>query len=387
MRRVKVMEKINIVLSSDNQYVQHLVVTLSSMFENTQHAGQIKINIIDGGIDNSNKQFLQSLINRYHSEIHFLKINNDILKNVVVNGHISEATYYRILIPTLFSSMVSKIIYLDCDLVIRHDIFDLWNTDIGQYSLGAVKVNDYYLHNELGIPQSASYFNAGILIMNISKWKKENHIPKVLDFISKYPEKLRAWDQDALNGVLYNDWYQIDYRWNLCSQVFQLDYQTAGFSDLDVFEKTKGDPAIVHFTTGSKPWHYLNNHPYKAEYFKYLDISGYPYQKFREKEFLLSAKIALFGTGENARRITEKLKMLSLEVSFYVDNNQEKWNTKFLGKPVVSPDELLAKDESLFVIIASQYHREIGEQLIAMGFREHENFLRDISMDGRIHRY
>ena len=30
------------------------------------------------------------------------------------------------------------------------------------------------------------------------------------------------------------------------------------------------DPFIIHYTNSSKPWDYMNDHPYKSEYWKYL---------------------------------------------------------------------------------------------------------------------
>ncbi|MNI45910.1 General stress protein A [compost metagenome] len=160
--------------------------------------------------------------------------------------------------------------------------------------------------------------------------------------------------------------------------MFSLDYKAAGFTSETEFNQVKNNPAILHFTTGSKPWHYLNLHPFKEEYFKYLDCSLFPYIKFSEKDFLDSTGVVVFGTGKYAEQITDRLQLLGIEIAYYTDNNTEKWGSYFFGKIIKKPSALL-DDTPKFIIIASQYHSEIANQLKSMGLKEHCHFLKDIS--------
>lgn len=154
-------QKINIVFATDNNYVQHLAATITSIFMNTNHSSNMVINIIDGGISEENKIYLNNLVSKFNSEICYKNIDPSLLGKVVINGHITEATYYRILIPSLFHDDVKKVLYLDCDIIVRDDISKLWNIDIKNYALGAVKLYEFRDHNRLQIPPDASYFNAG----------------------------------------------------------------------------------------------------------------------------------------------------------------------------------------------------------------------------------
>lgn len=370
--------KINIIFASDNHYIQHLATALTSLFENTAHSNKIVINIIDGGISKENKIFLKQLVERYDSILQFKKINNNILKGLVINGHITEATYYRILIPSLFGEDVTKAIYLDCDIIVCADIIDFWIQDIRSFALGAIRFYEFNGQALLGIPREASYFNAGVLLMNLEKWRENNISSKVLDFIAKYPERLISWDQDALNGVLYNDWVEIDMKWNLRSQLFEYDYIKAGLPSEEEFNELKRNPSIVHFTTASKPWHYLNNHPFKADYFYYLNKSGYNYEKYPEKSVILSKDIVLFGAGNKAIETTKELSEYDLVPSFYVDNDTNKWGTIFEGKEVKNPNCLTENRDKTLIIIASQYMEEIKEQLNKMGLLENQHYVKEI---------
>lgn len=369
--------KINLVFAVDNQYVQHMAATLTSIFYNSKKSEDLIINVIDGGITLKNRAYLEDLVIRNNSQIFFKEIETNLLKNLVINGHITEATYYRILIPELFP-LINKAVYLDCDIIVRTDIVNLWGHDIKNYALGAVRLYEYNAHEHLGIPKDANYFNAGILIMNLDKWRKENISQKVIEFIQKYPERLISWDQDALNGILYNDWFDINLKWNLRSQLYDMDFQRAGLQTELAFEELKSNPFIVHFTTASKPWHLFNSHPFKGEYFYYLEKSRYPFVKYPEKLILSSKDIVLFGTGSKSVAITNYLNEYSIKVAAYADNNSEHWDKTFLGKKVKNPQSLIEEKDNQFIIIASQYYQEIGEQLIGMGFVKEEHFVADI---------
>lgn len=80
-------------------------------------------------------------------------------------------------------------------------------------------------------------------------------------------------------------------------------------------------------------------------------------------------KIYIWGTGHTAQLYEEGLKRITkFEVSGYCDNNKEKWNTVFQGKPVVSP-QLLGKIENVFVMICTPQEnivKSVGKQLDEM---------------------
>lgn len=377
-------KKINIVFASDNSYVQHLITAITSLLENTKDKENIIINIIDGGISEENRMFLNNTIKKYGSLLVLKKIDTKLLKNVVINGHITDATYYRILIPSIFGKDIEKIIYLDSDIIVRNDIREFWNIDIEGYSLGAVRIYDYSGHATLKVPSEAKYFNAGILLMNLKVWRERNISQKVLEYIKNYPERLISWDQDALNGVLYDDWKEIDLKWNLRSQLFESDYQNAGLTNEDEFIQLITEPSIIHFTTATKPWHYYNRHPFKEEYFSYLNKSNFKYEKFPEKNIILAKKIILFGSSKKAEKIREKLNQYGLGVSYYVDNDSNKWGKSIGGLTVLKPEDILGNLEldNILVIISSQYVSEIKEQLKKIKLTENKHFVTGVDYLG-----
>ena len=48
-----------------------------------------------------------------------------------------------------------------------------------------------------------------------------------------------------------------------------MNYNKMNFKYQEYLESNK-NPSIIHYTGSSKPWQYLNKHPLKNEYYKYL---------------------------------------------------------------------------------------------------------------------
>ena len=264
-------DKINIVAIPNDSYVQHLAVTLQSLYSNTKSISDINMYILDSGISNENKNRLKSLASKFNTEFIFVPIESDVLKyeDVPLSGHITKEAYYRIAIPEIFASYsIHKVIYLDCDLLVLDDIEKMWNINIDEKALGAVvDLGGEDRIIDLNIPDKSLYFNSGILIFNMDKWVEENISGKIMNYIKKNSDKLLLHDQDALNGVLYKDWYEISPHWNF--QTSMLDYNI--LDDLKTkFDISKSNLGIVHFTGAIKPWHFNSLHPYKKLYFNYL---------------------------------------------------------------------------------------------------------------------
>lgn len=236
------MEKVNIMFSVDNNYVQHLSATICSILENVGKNENLCFTVIYNSLNRKSKNTLNNLIKRYKSKIIFIRLDSLDLVGANLEGHISEATYYRIMIPELFPENIKKVIYLDSDILVRKDIMELWDTEIGDSVIGAIKLNEYNGYDKIDIPKDAPYFNAGVLVINLDKWREEQITRKAFEYIKRHPEKLIAHDQSILNYLLYDKWHQVDYTWNVRTQIFSLDYLNAGFDNFESFEEVKEDP-------------------------------------------------------------------------------------------------------------------------------------------------
>jgi len=154
----------------------------------------------------------------------------------------------RILIPKVFPDTVSRVLYLDSDLLVLDDLTPLWNTDLKETVAGAVVdfLDGQLRQNQPGledVPRVQQYFNAGVLLINLVRWRQERISEKALAYLVEHPRTLFN-DQDALNVACDGLWTKLDSRWNF--------HDHCGKNILSM--GTDQRPGIVHFIGRAKPW-------------------------------------------------------------------------------------------------------------------------------------
>lgn len=277
---------VNIVFSSDDNYAQHTAVAMASILLNTNNPNNIRFFIIDDGISEDKKSKIKSTADNLQSTVEFITVKNTELMQGFVSGEISRACYFRIDIPNILPISVKKVIYLDCDLLLYDDIQVLWETDIGQYPIAAVC--DYGIMASkrlrrqkmkyIGLPAQADYFNSGVLVMDLEVWRKADYSSKVIGVVknNRFPNH----DQDALNKVFMNNWYVLPLRWNVIPPVFNLFVKILKNKLMrkNAIEAKK-NPAIFHYAGGYKAWEYKLYQGFNDQYYKYLEYTDFKNEK------------------------------------------------------------------------------------------------------------
>lgn len=257
-------QTIYIVTATNNTYAEHLAVMIRSLLENKVSNNPIEIYVISSDISEQNKTLLTKTAGKFMVKIKFLKIASAVYEEFMTlvsvgdrQKYLTKETYYRISIPDLLDETIEKALYLDSDMIIKNDITELWNTNIDNYLAAAVE--DHWAkksrNSDLSIPKESKYFNAGVLLINVQKWREEKIKNKIMEFIKTNAASIKFYSQDPLNAVLYDKWHQLDVKWN-----FQTEYLK-----YSQFKHIK--PAIIHYTGGKKPW--ITDHPLGEEYYKY----------------------------------------------------------------------------------------------------------------------
>lgn len=266
----------NILTASDDIFAIPLGVMLTSLFENTSSCKMITVYIIDNGISQVKKGQLLRIAEKNGVNLHFLEINQNEFKDFVTLGHITITTYYRLKVPDLLDHSIDKVLYLDCDLIIKEDISTLWATDISQHHLAAVidvgiDSGDCFsdTKSRLEIPYGYHYFNSGVMLINLTLWRRDNIHKRVIEFISSNSDKIILCDQDGLNAILFDKWLSLPLTWNQQPRVYTLikTVKDPGYHE------AINNPSIIHFCGSSKPWQRLDAHPLKKEYYKYLALT------------------------------------------------------------------------------------------------------------------
>ena len=295
---IKSDESIVVVCAADDNYAMPLAVMARSIVENLSNNWKLILFIVDGGIKDCNKQKILKSLHSEKCEIHFIPKPEFLLHEIEaaynhlqekedatgILKHLSSASYYRLLISELLPNQFEKAIYLDCDLVVNGRLDQLWRSELGEnYVLAVQDTLIRYVSNHLGllnykelnIPASTKYFNAGVLVINLKKWRDDGITTRAIEYLKQNIEYIRFHDQDILNALLADQWGELDPRWNLLlpHALAYSSWKESPFSE-DVYNTLIQNPYIIHYASELKPWN--SRHPrLKEHFFHYVDTTAW----------------------------------------------------------------------------------------------------------------
>lgn len=171
----------------------------------------------------------------------------DIAGRMPENRRLSNIVYARLIIDRLVGAGVDRILYLDCDMLVRDDVTWLFGLDLAGLPIAAVRDPSGALitgrrdltQNRDVFDPADDYFNAGMLLIDLVKWREADIIGRMEEAHAKGIMQRIYYDQDLLNLIFKHRWYKLPWRWNL----------------VDARPAHDGiDPAIVHYTGDTKPW-------------------------------------------------------------------------------------------------------------------------------------
>lgn len=290
-------ETIVLVCAADNNYAMPLAVTARSVLENLSCNYQVQLFIIDGGIAAKNKHKIERSLNLNCCQVKFIPKPDSsfIVVQDIVNylskvtpeelQHVagSVAIYYRLFITELLPNNIDRAIYLDCDLIVNADLSKLWEADFNDaYILAVQDMWVPYVSSVKGVPYQkleisagSKYFNSGVMVINLQKWRADGITTKAIEYLKTYQHDIRAHDQDVLNGLFANRWGELDPSWNLTPAIIDLfsSWKESPFSEA-VYHQLIENPSIIHFATNRKPWN--SRHAlFKNYFFEYVDKTAW----------------------------------------------------------------------------------------------------------------
>lgn len=270
--------------ATDDNYVPYCGIMLTSVFENNKDVPICVYVIIDKPLSTSNMHRFSHLKDKYNQQIEFVRIDNTMLSQFPTKGmdYWSIAMYYRIFAEQLLPSSVHRILYLDCDIIVRGSLAPLWDVDMTDKAIGVVPdIFTFYddCYERLQYSKEVGYFNSGVLLMNLDYWREHKMCQQCMDYLNSNYDRLFANDQDVLNAVLWNKKMQLPITYNFQVQ-FIKDYF---YSKLEAvlrseINETKKNPLVIHYAVPNKPWNVLYyKMPYKRIWWHYKRKSAWWY--------------------------------------------------------------------------------------------------------------
>jgi lipopolysaccharide biosynthesis glycosyltransferase len=262
---------IPVLFCTDSNYWQHLGATLASLLvSNARH--QFRIMVCSIHADPENETKIGSIAAECgNATVEYIRFTPT-REVFPISGHITLGAYLRLFMTEYVDPAVEKLLYLDCDLILRKDIEALWAADIDNY-LAAAALEPYIEgHQAVGFTRDDLYFNSGVMLINLARWRSEKLLERFIACSNQKYSALRYWDQDILNSVLRGQVAFLNPRWNFQPIHAEMLPEKLGLTR-DEFFSIRRDPAIVHFTTKDKPWKYLPEPQYKRYYWEALSLT------------------------------------------------------------------------------------------------------------------
>ena len=257
-----------------------LAVMLRTAMENLRSGWGVDLYVLDGGISASNKKILKDSVAEFDVSITWVQFDFSAVKEFMISHHVSHVAYYRLMIADALPTKLDKVLYIDCDMLVRDDIVKIWEKDLDeQYCLAVpdiacpfvfaqahpetknswpylASINPIKNFKQLGIEEKQRYFNSGLMYINLKRWRDEYLSTQFLTCLEENHKFIWCWDQYALNVVMAGQWGKLEMKWNQGLHVYEFPSIVHGPIPANEFEEFRENPSIIHFTTEHKPWHY-----------------------------------------------------------------------------------------------------------------------------------
>ena len=246
--------------STDNKYCYPTLVAMTSLAETAGPKTYYEIYVLHTpDFTKDNKEILRSVEKRHYNKCSVILIN---MGNRFVGlkvDHLATSAYYRLVFHDVVPNH-KRIIYMDGDTMVRHDLTDLINLDMkDKYILGFLDSVQSAIE-KFGI-KNATVLCSGILLIDLESLRKFNYTDKINDFIEKNRDRLNQHDQTIINVVFqdklapippkYGMWAFAD-EWSVDEHLgFQHSWNN--YNKKEFYEAWR-DPSIVHWIWPKPFW-------------------------------------------------------------------------------------------------------------------------------------
>ncbi len=290
------MNPIPVIFAIDKNVVMQCGVTITSLLKNANEGTLFDVRILynEAQLNPEDQITLKAAFsnNDRLDSMAFVNVGEAFKEaGSFTTGHITTATYYRLLIPELFPEF-DRVIYSDIDIIYQQDLSDIFTSTLRNGELIAAVLDlaindDFYFQSDLPAKIGKSvknYFNAGFLIMDLKRMREEGIIDQ---FKEKAKLKFDQNDQDILNIVCHDRVQILPSLYNF--QVNHFSNYMWGKEDVTISFDRLFKSATLHYTWKHKPWNSLECvasdtwwHYYKMSPF--YDDRTYFYRQYEQIE-------------------------------------------------------------------------------------------------------
>lgn len=247
---------IHIALTFDDNFWAPAYATMRSVCLFSHRRSDLVFHLCHRTLTDAHRADIAAITSEFPVTLHWYDLDasalfRDVAKRMPENKRLSNIVYARLMIDRLVGPEVERVLYLDCDMLVRDNIEKLYDIDMEGHpiaavrdSIGAFITGGRDLRSNADLFDIADpYFNAGMVLIDVQQWRAADLIGRMEQALADGVMARIYYDQDFLNLVFARNWLQLPWRWNT----------------IDARHAHEGlDPAILHYTGKTKPWGVLS---------------------------------------------------------------------------------------------------------------------------------
>lgn len=259
---------LHVVFAANNNYAVPLLVSAYSLMASAEEGTCYQVHVlVPSDFDEAYQQALAAMAHDLGMpDPLFCNMGSAYANMQMRIGHTSLQTYYRLMIPELFD--FDTCLYLDVDVVVRHDVSELFGVLAEDELVAGVKAAGYYWPpesleakaQELGVAAFDQYVNAGVLVLNVRRMREIGLAERFAELVGR---DFRSQDQDIINNACYGHIHILPPAYNAMT-IYRIESMATYDSGerpylnachtRDEWAKACEDPVIVHYANQLKPW-------------------------------------------------------------------------------------------------------------------------------------
>ena len=233
--------------STDSMFTLPTCTMLSSLDDNGD-IPDATVLVADFGLSANDRWMIRRSAGRLGHALRFVPIERNDPRVILPNFDFPFPLCGRFVLPSEIDVPRARMVLLDSDMIINASIKPLFDKYMEGHIVAAVH-DALAVREHWGRPANSDYFNAGMMMVDVDRFREEDLGTKSMQQLAKYAERPRFLDQDAINDVLGGRWLRLDRTWNFYHAADPVDFT------LEDYELCK----IAHFC-GAKPWE-ISHHP------------------------------------------------------------------------------------------------------------------------------
>lgn len=239
---------IRVATATDRRYLPYAAAMARSLAVHRDPAtSRVELTVLCTGVSAGDRRKLESVADGV--TVRWFSIDADQYRRwgLTPDPQVLAPQYFRCQLARVYPPDTDRVIYIDADTLVLTDLTPLWRWPLAGAPVAAAGdlmsvIKDAISHwQELGLDGDAPYFNSGVMVIDLDRWRREKIGDRVLHRCQLDRHRLLIrdrwpqYDQYGFNVVLQHRWTRLPERWNHFP------------------ERPCADPGIVHFLGDTKP--------------------------------------------------------------------------------------------------------------------------------------